>query len=150
MFICWQASKSQDTSTLSVCWWNPLLSLTPQKLEVGPNTLSIIGLTTDLCLIKSIRLDKYVFCGQAYSPTSNYLTLVEKIPGNSKIPLGKILLGALYNLLNRVSQHLMHNEIVPTITGRWWLLRLWLNLHLHKLVAPELINMSFPSMEYLE
>jgi hypothetical protein len=52
-------------------------------------------------------LDRYVFCGQACSPTSNYLTLVEKILGNSESPLGKILLGALYSLLNIVSQHLM-------------------------------------------
>jgi len=62
-------------------------------------------------------LDIYVFCGQACSPTSNYLTFAEKIPGNSEIPLGKIVLGALFNLLNRVSQHLMHNEIVPIIIG---------------------------------
>jgi hypothetical protein len=52
-------------------------------------------------------LDRYVFCGQVCSPTSNYLTLAEKIQGNSKMPLGKILLGVLYNLLNRISQHLM-------------------------------------------
>jgi hypothetical protein len=95
-------------------------------------------------------LDKYIFCGQACSPTSNYLTLAKKIPGNSEIPLGKILLGALYNLLNKVSQHLMHNEVVPTITDPWWLLQLWLNCHLHKLVAPKLINLSFPSLEYSE
>ena len=95
-------------------------------------------------------LDKYVFCGQAYSPTSNYLTLVEKIAGNSEIPLGKILLGALYNLLNKVSQHLMENETVPTITGPWWVLQLWFNSHLHKLVTPELINLSFSSLEYPE
>jgi len=73
----------------------------------------------------------------------------KKISGNSKIPLGKILLGALYNLLNRVSQHLMENKTVPTITGPWWLLQLWFNLHLHKLVTPKLINLSFPS-EYPE
>jgi len=48
-------------------------------------------------------LDRYVFCGQACGPTSNYLTLAKKIASNSKIPLGKILLGALYNLLNKVS-----------------------------------------------
>jgi len=52
-------------------------------------------------------LDKFVFYGQACSPTSNYLTLSRKIAGNSEIPLGKILLGALYNLLNKVSQNLM-------------------------------------------
>ena len=95
-------------------------------------------------------LDKYVFYGQACSPTSNYLALVEKIAVNSEIPLGKILLRALYNLLNRVSQHLMKSEVVPTITGPWWLLQLWLNLHLHKLIVPNLINVSFPSLEYPE
>jgi len=89
-------------------------------------------------------LDRYVFCGHACSPTSNYLSLAEKVLGNSKISLGKILLGALYNLLNRVSQHLMQNDTVPTITGPWWLLHLWLNLYLHNLAAPELNNLSFP------
>jgi hypothetical protein len=95
-------------------------------------------------------LDIYILCGQASSPTPNYLTLAEKISGNSKIPLGKILLGSLYNLLNRVSQHLMQNETVPTIIGPWWLLQLSLNLHLHKLVPLELINLCFPSLEYSE
>jgi len=98
----------------------------------------------------NMLLDRYVFCGQTCSPTSNYLTLAEKIADNSEIPLGKILLGALYNLLNKVYQHLMQNETVPTITGPWWLLQLWLNLHLHKLVTPKLINLSFPSLEYQE
>jgi hypothetical protein len=77
-------------------------------------------------------LDKYVFCGQACVPTSNYQTLAEKIVANSKIPLDKLLLRALYNLLNRVSQCLMKTEVVPTIIGPWWLFQLWLNLHLHK------------------
>jgi hypothetical protein len=76
--------------------------------------------------------------------------VVEKISGSSEIPLGKILLRAVYSLLNIVSQHLMQNETIPTIIGPWWLLLLWLNLHLHKLVALELMNLSFPSLEYLE
>jgi hypothetical protein len=64
----------------------------------------------------NIWLDKYVFCGQAYAPTSNH-TLAEKIAVNSKVPLGKLLLGTLYNLLNKVSQYLIKNEVVPTIIG---------------------------------
>jgi len=44
----------------------------------------------------------------------------------------------------------MKSEVVPTSTGPWWLLQLWLNLHLYKLVARELINLSFPSLEYSE
>jgi hypothetical protein len=56
----------------------------------------------------------------------------------------------LYNLLNRVSQYLMNSEVVQTIIGPWWLLQLWINLHLHKLVISDLVNLSFPSLEYLE
>ena len=69
-------------------------------------------------------LDRYVFCGQACSPTFNYQVLVEKIAVDSKVPLGKYLLDAMYHLLNQVSQHLMKNEIVLTIIGPWWLLQL--------------------------
>jgi hypothetical protein len=44
----------------------------------------------------------------------------------------------------------MKNEVVLTIIGPWWLLQPWLNLHLHKLVIPELTNLSFLSLEYLD
>jgi hypothetical protein len=81
---------------------------------------------------------------------NNYLALSENIPVNSEIPFDKLLIGALCNLWNRVSQHLMKSEVVPTITGPWRLLQLWLELHLQKLVGPELINLSFPSLEYSE
>jgi len=67
-------------------------------------------------------LDRFVFCGQACAPTSSYHALAGKLAVNSKIPLDKLLLGALYNLLNKVSQCLMKSEVVPTITGPWWLL----------------------------
>ena len=67
-------------------------------------------------------LDRYAFCGQACSPIFNYQVLAEKITVDYEVPLGKYLLDTLYYLLNLVSQHLMKNEIVPTITGSWWLL----------------------------
>jgi hypothetical protein len=67
-------------------------------------------------------LDRYLFYGQSYTPTFNYQVLEEKISVNLEIPLGKYLLGALYHLMNQVSQDLMKNETIPTITGPWWLL----------------------------
>ena len=78
-------------------------------------------------------LDRYVFCGQACSPIFNCQVLAERV--DSKVSLGKYLLGVLYHLLNQVSQCLMKNEIVPTITGPWWLLQLWFNLHIHKIMT---------------
>lgn len=75
-------------------------------------------------------LDRYLFCGQACSPTFNYLPLAEKLAADTEIPLGKYLLGALYHLMDQVSQYLIKNETIPTITGPWWLLQLWLNLYM--------------------
>lgn len=95
-------------------------------------------------------LDRYLFCGQSCNPTFNYLTLAEKISTGSGIPLGKYLLGALYNLLNQVSQRLMKNETIPSITGPWWLLQLWLNLYMHKIMVQDLRSLRFPSLTYLE
>jgi hypothetical protein len=60
-------------------------------------------------------LDKYLFCGSTCGPTFNYLPLAEKLALGSEIPLGKLLLGSLYNLMNQVAQHLMKNELVLTI-----------------------------------
>jgi hypothetical protein len=95
-------------------------------------------------------LDRYLFYGQSYTPTFNYQVLEEKISVNLEIPLGKYLLGALYHLMNQVSQDLMKNETIPTITGPWWLLQLWLNLQLQKYVVRDLRSLKFPSLNFKE
>lgn len=64
-------------------------------------------------------LDKFLFCGSSCGPTVNYLGLAEKLYEGIDYPLGKILLGSLYHMLNQISQHLMKGENVPTITGPW-------------------------------
>ena len=37
-----------------------------------------------------------------------------------------------------------------TISGPWWLIQLWLNLYMHKIVRPDLKNLSFPSSNFAE
>lgn len=44
----------------------------------------------------------------------------------------------------------MKNNPIPTITCPWWLLQLWLNLYVHKLVTQELGPLKFPSQTYRE
>jgi hypothetical protein len=69
---------------------------------------------------------------------------------DSEIPLGKYLLGTLYHLLNQVSRHLMKDETITTITGPWWLLQLWLNLNMQKIMTQDLRSLKFPSLTFLE
>jgi hypothetical protein len=91
-------------------------------------------------------LDKYLFCGSTCGPTFKFLPLVEKLALGSEIPLGKLLLGSLYNLMNQVAQHLMKNEPVLTTNGPWWLLQLWLNLYLHNIVIQDIRSLNFPDL----
>jgi len=39
---------------------------------------------------------------------------------------------------------------VHTISGPWWLIQLWLNLYMHKIVRFDLRNLSFPSSKFDE
>ena len=65
-----------------------------------------------------------------------------------EIPLGKYLLGAAYHMMYQVTAQLLKNEPVNTISGPWWLIQLWLNLYMHKIVRPNLRNLSFPSSNF--
>ena len=37
-----------------------------------------------------------------------------------------------------------------TISGPWWLIQLWLNLYMHRIVRPDLRNLSFCSSNFAE
>ena len=68
----------------------------------------------------------------------------------AKISLGKYLLGSAYHLMHQVSAQLLKNEAVHTISGPWWLIQMWLNLYMDKIVSPNLQNLSFPSSNFDE
>jgi hypothetical protein len=95
-------------------------------------------------------LEKYLFYGSLCSPTTNHWYLAEQLFRSADIPLGKCLLGSLYNLMHQVFSRLMMNEPIGTISGPWWLLQLWMNLHMQKVVVNDLRILSFPSLNYLE
>ena len=64
--------------------------------------------------------------------------------------MGKLLLGAFYSLMNRVTAKLLTNEKVGLVPGPQWLLQLWLNLYMYKFVRPDLREQSFPGFDYSE
>ena len=95
-------------------------------------------------------LEKFIFCGSSCRPTYNHKYIAEHLAAGNEISLRKYLLGSAYHLMHQLSVQLLKNEPVRTINGPWWLIQLWLNLYMHKIVRPDLRNLSFPSSNFAE
>jgi hypothetical protein len=89
-------------------------------------------------------LEKFVLCGKTFGPTANYQIVAEQWAVGSRIPLGKYLLGAVYNLLHQVAVSLSTNSPIGTPGGPWWFLNMWLNLHLRDMLEQNIFDVSFP------
>ena len=76
--------------------------------------------------------------------------MAEHLAVGKDVPLRKYLLGAAYHLMYQVSTQLLKNEPVHAISGPWWLIQMWLNLYMHKIVRLDLKNLSFPSSNFDE
>ena len=76
--------------------------------------------------------------------------MVEHLATGKGILLGKYPLGSAYHLMHQVVAQLLKNEPVHTISGPWWLIQLWMNLYMHKIVSSDLRNLSFPSSTFDE
>jgi hypothetical protein len=62
-------------------------------------------------------LEKFVFCGKSFGPTSNYQIIAERLVTGSSIPLGKYLLGDVCNLFHQVALSLSTNSPIGTPGG---------------------------------
>ena len=83
-------------------------------------------------------LERFIFCGSCCGPTFNHKYLTERLAAGNEISLGKYLLGSAYHLMHQVVVQLLKNELVHTIIGPWWLIQMWLNLYMHKIVRQNL------------
>ena len=95
-------------------------------------------------------LEKFIFYGSSCGLTYNHKYMVERLAVGNETPLRKYLLGSTYHLMHQVSVQLLKDEPVHTISGPWWLIQLWLNLHMHKIVRSNLRNLSFLSSNFAE
>ena len=92
-------------------------------------------------------LEKFLFCGSSCGPTTNWQFLAEALVTKKQFPLGKILLGYLYQILNNASAKIIIGSVVGT-GGPWWLLQSWLNLVVMKVVnRPSVTEAEFPRLE---
>lgn len=62
-------------------------------------------------------LEKFVLCGSTLGPTSNQQSLEKNLASGNGMPLGKLLLGATYSLMDRVSRKLSPKEPIGNIGG---------------------------------
>nr|CAE03632.1 OSJNBb0003B01.24 [Oryza sativa Japonica Group]CAH67820.1 OSIGBa0138H21-OSIGBa0138E01.11 [Oryza sativa] len=57
-------------------------------------------------------LEKFLFCGSSCGPTTNWQFVAEALEAKKQFPLGKILLGYLYQMLNNASAKLAVGSVV--------------------------------------
>nr|AAT93876.1 hypothetical protein [Oryza sativa Japonica Group] len=92
-------------------------------------------------------LEKFLFCGSSCGPTTNWQFVAEALESKKEFPLGQILLGYLYQMLNNASAKIAVGSIVGA-GEPWWLLQTWLNLIVMKVVnRPSVIEAEFPLPE---
>lgn len=92
-------------------------------------------------------LEKFLFCGPSCGPTTNWQHLAENLVEKKQFPLGKYLLGYLYQTLSTASAKIASGLQIGT-GGPWWLLQIWLNLHTMKVVDRlPLSDAEFPRLE---
>nr|BAD72294.1 aminotransferase-like protein [Oryza sativa Japonica Group] len=92
-------------------------------------------------------LEKFLLCGSSCGPTTNWQFLAEALETKRQFPLGKILLGYLYQMLNNASAKIAIGSVVGA-GGPWWLLQTWLNLIVMKVVnRPSVSEAEFPRLE---
>jgi hypothetical protein len=88
-------------------------------------------------------LEKHVFCRKSAGPTTNPLALAETLTSGNAVPLGKHLLGSVYQLLHHVSVKLSAGEPIGNLGGPWWFINLWLNLHLKAILKYDIKKLQF-------
>jgi hypothetical protein len=88
-------------------------------------------------------LEKFVFCGKSFGPTSNCQIIAERLAHGSSIPLGKYLLGSVYNLLHQVIVSLSTKSPIGSLGGPWWFINLWLNLYFRDKLEQDNFNIRF-------
>jgi hypothetical protein len=99
----------------------------------------------DHTAFSNMCLEKFIFCGKTVEPTTNMQAIAESLAARHLIPLGKHLLGSVFSLLHQISVRLSAGQPIRNLSGLWWLINLWLNLYMHKVLGHKLHKMSFPS-----
>nr|BAI39917.1 aminotransferase-like [Oryza sativa Indica Group] len=78
-----------------------------------------------------------------------WVKAAEALVSKREFPVGKILLGYLYQLLNNASAMIAIDSVVGA-GGPWWLLQSWLNLMVTKVVnRPSVTEAEFPRLELI-
>nr|BAD45756.1 aminotransferase-like [Oryza sativa Japonica Group] len=123
------------------------LDVTSSANPMSMNTKNQFDFKTKNIAFLLMWLEKFLFCGSSCGPTTNWQFVAEALESKKEFPLGKILLGYLYQMLNNASAKIAVGSIVGA-GGPWWLLQTWLNLIVMKVVnRPYVTEAEFPLPE---
>lgn len=77
--------------------------------------------------------------------------IAEALADRQPVAIGRLLLGAVYELLHNVSRQLSQGDGVGHHGGPWWFIQLWLKTDAFKAAEfPSLSSQSFPSADFSE
>jgi hypothetical protein len=80
-------------------------------------------------------LCRFIFCGKANEPTLNHIVMATQLAGGKRLPLGKYLLGSVYHMLHQTITQMHTSQKISCVNGPWWFVQMWLQLHMHQIIA---------------
>lgn len=80
-------------------------------------------------------LEHFVFCCVSCGPTFIFQFIVVKLANDVRMPLGKYLLDATYDLLHLASIKSFKFEAIGNLGGPWWFMLAWLNIYTSRLLV---------------
>jgi hypothetical protein len=95
-------------------------------------------------------LCRFIFCGNANEPILNHIAMATQLASGKRLPLGKYLLGSVYNMLHQTVTQMYTSQKIACVNGPWWFVQMWLQLHMHQIVVVDLNTHFFPSSNYHE
>jgi hypothetical protein len=90
-------------------------------------------------------LCRFIFCGKANEPTLNYIAMATDLATGHRIPLGKYLLGSVYHMLHQTISQMHTSQKISCVNSPWWVVQMWLQLYMHRIVNINHNNRLFPS-----
>lgn len=68
-------------------------------------------------------LECFMFYGSTLGPTTNMQAIVEALADRQPVAVGRLLMGATYELLHKLSRQLSRGESVGHYGGPWWFIQ---------------------------
>ena len=114
-----------------------------KKYIADNRRIGTVGVREHVALL-NMWLERFVLCGSTLGATTNMQSIAESLARGESVPLGRLLLGAVYHLLHQVSTKLLEGQAIGHIGGPWWFIQLWLHTQFRSTFRFDFRTYQFP------